>query len=204
MPLPEPKVKRHHIHTRKVTVNAYIREDGLWDIEGHMSDEKSYDFSTMHRGEIKTGEHLHGMYLRLTVDDKLNIHDAEAKTDFGPYNICAANNDAYKKLIGEQIKPGFTGITRQLFKGIKGCTHMTELLGPIATTAFQSVFASSRKAKEIIGQPLPEIDPDAPMKRPPHLNTCHALDIKGPVVEELYTPFYKPEGEEDDNPGIKL
>ncbi|MDX1737794.1 MAG: DUF2889 domain-containing protein [Alphaproteobacteria bacterium] len=203
MPLPEPTAKRHPIHTRKITVNGYIREDGLWDIEGHMSDEKTYDFSTVHRGEIKIGEHLHGMFLRLTVDDKLNIFDVAASTDYSPYNICPRVSESYKKLVGHQIKPGFTSISRDLFKGVKGCTHLTELLGPIATTAFQTVFASNRKAKEIIGKPLPEPDPNAPVKRPPHLNTCHALSTKGPVVEELYSPFFKPEGEEDSG-GIKL
>lgn len=204
MPLSEPKAKRHHIHTRRVTVEGYIREDGLWDIEGHMSDVKTYDFETKHRGEIKVGEHLHGMYLRLTVDDKLNIHDAESSTDYSPYRTCPKINDVYKQLIGHQIKPGFTSITRSLFKGVNGCTHLSELLGPIATTAFQTVFASNRKAKEIIGKPLPEPKPDAEMKRPPHLNTCFALSTKGDVVKELYSPFYQEDGDIEEDPGIKL
>ncbi len=204
MPLSEPTAKRHLIHTRRVTVDGYIREDGNWDIEGHMCDVKSYDFETTHRGEIKVGEHLHGMYLRLTVDDKLNILDAESSTDFSPYNTCPQINDAYKKLIGQQIKPGFTSVTRALFKGVCGCTHLTEMLGPIATTAFQTVFASSRVAKKMIGQPLPDLDPNAPAKRPPHLNTCHALSTRGDVVKELYAPFYHEDGEVEEDPGIKL
>ncbi|WP_259781977.1 DUF2889 domain-containing protein [Aestuariispira ectoiniformans] len=194
MPLSEP-VKRHHIHTRRVECFGYIREDGLWDIEGHMTDVKTYGFTSAHRGEITPGEPIHNMWLRLTLDDTLTIRDAEASTDHAPYNTCAAINPDYKQLIGHQIRPGFTGITRKLFGGTAGCTHLTELLGPIATTAFQTIFASNRYGKELIGQTVPERDPDAPRKRPPHLGTCHALALDGEVVRDFHSDFYEGEKE---------
>jgi hypothetical protein len=42
-------------------------------------------------------------------------------------------------LIGLRISPGFTQRVRELFAGSAGCTHITELLGPIATTAYQTI-----------------------------------------------------------------
>src|SRR5215217_4744320 len=67
--LPHP-VSRTHVHTRTVVFRGYHREDGLWDIEGEMTDAKSYAHETSDRGRLEVGEHVHGMAIRLTVDDK--------------------------------------------------------------------------------------------------------------------------------------
>ena len=37
MPLPSP-APRTHIHARTVRLDGYRRADGLWDIEGHLTD----------------------------------------------------------------------------------------------------------------------------------------------------------------------
>ena len=38
MPLPPPDCTREAAHQRSITINAYARSDGLWDIEGHLTD----------------------------------------------------------------------------------------------------------------------------------------------------------------------
>ena len=43
MPLPITEVERELRHTRRVRFEGYKRADGLWDIEGHLSDVKSHD-----------------------------------------------------------------------------------------------------------------------------------------------------------------
>ena len=40
MPLPNP-VPRKLMHTRAIECNGYEREDGLWDIEAHLTDTKT-------------------------------------------------------------------------------------------------------------------------------------------------------------------
>ncbi|MFQ5955759.1 MAG: DUF2889 domain-containing protein, partial [Kiloniellales bacterium] len=79
MPL-SPAAAREPMHTRQIECRGYRRQDGLWDIEGHLTDEKSYAFHNQWRGEIASGEPVHDMWLRLTVDDDLLIHEAEATT----------------------------------------------------------------------------------------------------------------------------
>ena len=57
--LPHPK-PRSPLHKRAVTFHGYAREDGLWDIEGHLKDTKSHPFIT----GAKTwapGEAIHDM-----------------------------------------------------------------------------------------------------------------------------------------------
>ena len=42
MPLPPP-VPRQSAHLREVRFEGYERDDGLWDIEGRITDVKPYD-----------------------------------------------------------------------------------------------------------------------------------------------------------------
>ena len=85
MPLSTP-VPRQMLHRRVVQCTGYRREDGLWDIEGHMVDTKTYSFPNEDRGGIiQAGQPLHEMWIRLTVDDHFQIHDVEACTDAAPF-----------------------------------------------------------------------------------------------------------------------
>ncbi len=179
MPLSDP-ASRQLIHTRAIRCYGYRREDGLWDIEGYMSDVKSYSFANQHRGEIKAGEPLHGMWLRLTLDMDFLIHDAEACTDWAPFKICPEIADRYKKLIGMRIGPGWNLKIKQLFNGVTGCTHLTDLLGPMATTAYQTMFNRREQHDKL----------KSGSKPPTILNSCHALADDSPVVELLWPQFH--------------
>ncbi len=186
MPLPSPQPRKLH-HTRRVLCEGYAREDGLWDIEGHLTDLKTADLTCKERnnGIIPAGEPLHGMSIRLTIDLKLNILDVAASMDYTPYRICPSITEHYKQLIGLQIAPGFTRKTRELFSGTQGCTHLLELLGPVATTAFQATHAA-REARENWS------DGHQP---PPMLNSCHTMADDGPVVQQQWPHFYQPSAE---------
>ena len=61
--------------------------------------------------------------------------------------MCGDIAPDFKKLIGLRIGGGFHRAVRERLGGVHGCTHIVELLGPVATTAFQTV--SSGKAREL-------------------------------------------------------
>lgn len=172
---PARDVARRHIHTREVVCRGYEREDGLWDIEGTLLDTKTYPFHTAHRGFIPPGDGLHRMTLRLTVDDELCIHDAWARTEQSPYRVCDEVNAAYAALVGLRIGPGFSRRVKELFQGVKGCTHLTELIGPVATTAFQTIWPLLNERREAAGQATAE-------EKPPLVDGCHAFHRDGEVV----------------------
>ena len=180
MPL-SPPAPRKHLHTRTVTCNGYQREDGLWDIEGHLVDVKSYEFENHHRGVVHAGVPVHEMYLRLSIDDDLEIHAAEATTEHAPYAMCPDITPRFELLKGLRIGPVFHREVQKRVGGAKGCTHLVELLRPLATTAFQTLVAKRRKA---------EADPDAPPERPMFLNTCHAHATDSPEVKRRWPAFY--------------
>ena len=107
MPLSAP-APRTLKHTRTIECKGYERTDGLWDIEGHLIDTKTYVHSRRDGGqERQPGEPVHNMWLRLTIDLDLKIHDVEAVTDAGPYEPCGTITGNFKKLAGLTIGPGW-------------------------------------------------------------------------------------------------
>ena len=92
------------------------------------------------------------MQVRITIAFSLTIRDAEAVTLSGPYRICPKGADNIKGLIGLTIGPGWKRKVQQAIGGPKGCTHITELMGPMATTAFQTLYGEKAKAKREAGK----------------------------------------------------
>jgi hypothetical protein len=196
MPL-SPPVGRQHLHTRRVTCQGFFRDDGLWDIEGRIIDTKTYEHPNEWRGPLKAGEFVHDMSIRLTLDHKFTIVDVEAATDSSPYRVCGGVAPDFKKLIGLRIGAGFHREVRARLGGVHGCTHIVELLGPVATTAFQTV--SSSKARELNrahrartgSLPKPGAEtPRKPPRRPYVIDTCRAWASDGEVVKRWAPAFY--------------
>ena len=179
MPLPPP-TDREELHHRKIDFRGYRRADGLWDIEGHLVDTKSYPFKNLYRGEIKPGEALHNMRIRLTIDDSFLIHDAEAVTDNGPFEVCPAITPNFKKMIGVTIAAGWRREIRSRLGGTEGCTHLVELLTGMATVAFQTLYPTLSKRNK-----------DKPVTKKPRLiDSCHAFRSDGEVVKASWPDYY--------------
>jgi hypothetical protein len=172
---------RKKIHRRSIECHGYQREDGLWDIEGHLTDTKTYSFKNRDRGNIAPGEPIHEMWLRLTVDDELLIHAVEAATDWGPFTICPAITEQFKSLEGLRIGPGWRRQVKELVGGVNGCTHLVELIGPVATTAFQTIYSSKSRRDDNQGNE----------KKPHFIDSCHALASNSEVVKIHWPRFYK-------------
>jgi hypothetical protein len=176
MPGLEPTVGRELLHRRAIEIHGYKREDGLYDIEGHLVDTKGYDFK-LAAGVRHAGEPVHGMWLRITVDRELKIVDAAAAMDAMPYlDYCGEIVPAYKLLIGVAIRPGYHQRLKELLGGVRGCTHITELAGSLATAAFQTM----------AGQRIQPED-----QKPFQLDRCHALASTSPVVGRYYPKWYR-------------
>jgi hypothetical protein len=178
MPLPITDVEREHTHTRRVRYEGYKRADGLWDIEAHLTDVKNHDYP-FKTGVRRAGQPVHDMWLRVTIDRHLTILDALALSDAVPYpGGCETITPAYRKLIGLNLARDFRKNVRQAFGGVKGCTHLTEMLGGLPTAAIQT-FAGEVKEEREDG------------KKPFQLDQCHALDTSGETVKMWYPKWYK-------------
>lgn len=185
MPLPTA-APREPIHTRQIECRGYRRADGLWDIEGHLIDTKTYAFQNEHRGEVPAGEPVHEMWLRLTLDDKMTIQAVEAATDHSPFAVCPAIIPNFQRLKGLGIGKGFINKVRELLSGVEGCTHLVEMMGPVATTAFQTIFPYRNRMAAVAGK-----NPDS-SRKPRLLNTCHAFAENGAIAQRLWPELKAP------------
>jgi hypothetical protein len=187
VPLSKP-VSRKLAHTRVVTCHGYRRDDDLWDIEGRIVDTKPYRFTNRDRGGwIEADEALHDMSIRLTVTLDLEVVDVDAVIDAAPYNYCKSAMEMARNLIGLRIAPGWSGKSKRAMGADRGCTHLTELLGPVATTAIQTI------ASEWIRRSEGSVD-----KRPPaFLNSCHSYADTSPVVKLQWPEFYRGDSENE-------
>lgn len=181
MPLSAPAPRRL-MHNRAIECRGYEREDGLWDIEGHLVDTKTFTTEKRDTGRVRQpGEPIHDMWLRLTIDLDLLIHDAEAATDASPYAPCADITPNFKRLKGVTIGAGWRKKTLEFLGGTKGCTHLVELLGPLGTTAFQAT--GRAREKRNAGKPV--------TKKPYQIGACHMYDEKSFAVKERWPQYYR-------------
>jgi hypothetical protein len=176
------------VHKRDFAFEGYRRADGNFDIEGRMTDRKSYAFPNDFRGEIQADEPLHDMRVRVTIDEDFRILDIATETAAGPFEICPAITPAFAALKGATIGRGWTKLLREKFGGAAGCTHHVELLRTLATVAFQTVYGEQSRQRRAEGK-APD---DSGGKRPVFLDTCHALASDGAVVKARWPAFYRP------------
>ena len=84
----------------------------------------------------------------------------------------------YSKLVGTNLLHGFRRTLADAMGGVKGCTHMSELVGGLPTAAVQLL--ASLKRREDEGH-----------RKPFQLDRCHALDTHGEVVRRYYPKWYR-------------
>lgn len=177
---------RRHIHTRRVTSQGFLRDDGLWDIEGELFDEKSYTYSDRERGPLEPGMPMHHMRARVTIDNDMKVLEAHAAMPALPFGYCSSAMAGVAKLKGASIGSGWRRSVDAVMGGTKGCTHMRELFYALATTAFQTISAYREQHMPELGAPK-----GTDTQRPFFLNQCHSWAESSPVVAEFFPQFYR-------------
>ena len=153
-------------------MQAYARDDGLYDVEGHLTDTKPQDF-TVTAGPLRpAGTAIHGMWLRLTIDEQFLVHEIAAATDASPYGDCLGAPATLQAMVGVRIGAGWSREIKERLGGVKSCTHLAEMLAPLGTVAFQALFAALR-ARAVAA--------DA-SGRPGAIDSCYALASHRGVV----------------------
>lgn len=179
MPLSPPTSRRALKHTRAIQVEAFARDDGLWDVDAHISDIKTRD-TKLASGIRPAGAPLHDLWLRLTIDTELNIIDVEAVSDAVPYpDFCDTIGPAYKKLVGLNLLKGFREGVRHRLSGIHGCTHLTELAQVLPTATIQAFAGDVLDTRD-------GASADEQSHKPFQLDRCHALRSDGTAVAQYY------------------
>ncbi len=184
MPLP-PSVPRDELHLRRIELTGYRRHDGLYDIEARMVDTKKSEIKLLDGRRLPAGEALHDMSVRIVVDEALTVVDIVASTDASPFGICREATDTLQTMKGLKIAHGWSQAVRERLSGRKSCTHLAELLGPLATVAFQTlshVRLAKPAAVDAKGRPL-------------KIDTCYAYASDREVVQRLWPAHYDGNGD---------
>ena len=179
MPLSTP-APRAPIHQRVICCQGFRREDGLWDIEARLTDTKYYTFSNVWRSRIEPGEPLHEMVMRLTLDAAYTVVAIEAATDASPHATCGAILPNFQRIVGQKVGPGWSKRVKALVGGAEGCAHHVEMLGLMATVAFQTM--GPLLARERALAPDRSLPADAGKFL---IDTCHIWRADGKLARQF-------------------
>lgn len=183
MSLSLPVSRRALRHTRAIEIQAFARDDGLWDIDARITDVKTRD-ANLASGPRPAGQYLHDLHLRITVDTDMTIVDAEAASEAVPYpGFCDTIAPAYKALIGLNLLQGFRRDLKHRLGTIAGCTHLTELAQVLPTAVVQAFAGEVWSTRD--GE-----NADVPHEKPFQLDKCHALRSDGGAVAQYYPRWY--------------
>lgn len=181
MPLPASP-HRTEIHLRSVEMRGYRRDDGLYEIDGRVVDTKSEPI-TLLSGEVRAaGAPIHDMSVRLLVDGDLVVHDVIAVTDATPFPVCAEAAGAMRAIVGERIQAGWSAVVKSKLGGARGCTHLMEILIPMATAAYQALAPIRLARPDVLDR----------HGRPVKIDSCYAYAAHRDIVRLRWPEHHRP------------
>ena len=184
MSLSTPAVRKH-LHTRTIVCEGFERDDGFFDIEASIVDQKTYAVDEPIRGHRPAGAPVHDMQLRLTLSADMTVRAIEVTTNHAPYDICPSVAPGYQRLVGAKVGGGWRKAVTEAVGRTRGCTHITELLMPAATVAFQTMGRWKPESGE---------SAEAALAKPAFIDGCKAWASDGPVVQKLFPMHYRGRG----------
>lgn len=179
MALPDSDPSRKLQHRRRIDVEVFSRDDGLWEVDARLTDTKTRD-ARLGGGVRPAGEPIHDLLLRLVIDERFNVVEAGSDTRAMPYpGSCDDLGDAYGRLVGLNLMHDFRRAVRHRLGGIEGCTHLTEMSQTLPTAvvqAFAGIVIDTRGNGS---------------ERPFQIDRCRALRADGAAVREHYPRWFR-------------
>lgn len=194
MPLLPPTSRRALTHTRTIQVDAFIRDDGLWELDAHITDIKASDLE-LARGILPAGEAVHDLWLRLTLDNLYTVVEVAVHSEAMPYpGHCNTVAPVYNQLVGLNLLKGFRYMLKERVGGALACTHLTELAQILPTVALQA-FSGETSIGSTAPTRLSTGD-----KKPFQVGSCYALRSDGAVVAQFYPKWASTRTETPETP----
>lgn len=173
-------------------MRAYVRDDGLYDIEGRLIDTKPFEFERLGSStSLPAGHSLHDISVRVTIDDDFVVRAIEASSDVTPYALCKEAENTLQSLVNQRIARGWSAIVKERLRGAASCTHIMEMMIPLASTAMQGVRGLRSKQ---------ERRTNVEGVVPPQIDTCYAYGRSRSVVLALW-PEHHSDGKSESESG---
>lgn len=175
---------RREIHHRVIDMKAYARDDGWFDVEAHLVDRKPFPTSIPgFPNAVPAGVARHDLWVRLTLDEKYVVRGIEAASDVTPYAVCKEAASSLSSMVGVQIASGWSSKVKERLRGANSCTHLMEMLIPMATTALQGIGGldpdKKRAAVDASGVPY-------------KIDSCYAYGRSSEVTRVMWPQHFRP------------
>jgi hypothetical protein len=180
---PHDGITREEIHHRQIDMRGYRRSDGLFEVTACLADRKTRDFTPP--GGTRTVVALspiHDLGVTLVFDADMVVRAVSTFIRSHPYAQCPGGGDSLQALVGLSIGAGWNSEVRKRLPSCDTCTHLKELLGPIATTAYQTMVGMRRSSldyRDSEGKPL-------------KIDSCYAYGASRDLVKHLWPEYHRP------------
>lgn len=172
---------REELHFRRIDMRGFRRADGMFEIEGRVTDRKPHEFRSPNGTKVvPASAPIHDMGVRLVIDLDMTVRDVTAFTAAAPYTDCHDAGATLQVLKGLRIAGGWGSEVRRRLGGAQSCTHLMELLIPLATTAYQSLTMVRMERPDTL---------DAEGK-PVKIDSCYAYARDRGVVRRRWPAYY--------------
>lgn len=180
MPLSLPVVPRARKHARAMHIEAFVREDSLWDMDACIADIKSSDVAPAF-GVHLSNTPIHELWLRRTIDIQCKVVALETVSDAVPAvhypGYCNTISPDCLQMVGLNLRAGFRHQIRQLLSGTRDCMRLSELMQILPTAAIQAFAGETQTSGD---------GADPQDQQPFQLDRCHALRTNGAAVAKYY------------------
>lgn len=177
------EVTREELHFRRIDCRGFRRSDGLFEVEGHLTDRKPSDFRPPSDVRVvQANQPIHSHWLRLVFDMDMVIREVSASIESFPYDECPQGGESLQALVGLRIGPGWNAEVRRRLPSAETCTHLKEMLAPLATAAYQSM-------EGLRPDLFHAVRADG---RPVNLDSCYAYSTSRQIVMRRWPAFYRP------------
>ena len=172
---------REELHFRQINMRGWRRSDGLFEVEGRVTDRKPHEFkSPCGSRVVAPNEPIHDMVVKLVFDEDMMVHEVSAFTEAAPYGDCFSAGPTLQSLKGLHISRGWSREIQSRLGGAQSCTHLMEILLPMGTTAFQSL-TMLRISRPTV------VDVEG---KPRKVDSCYAYAANREIVLHQWPAFY--------------
>jgi hypothetical protein len=176
-------VTREELHLRRIELRGFRRSDGLFEVEARLTDRKPHDFQPPSGTRVvPAGEPIHDHGLRVVFDADMVIREMDTAIRAYPYRECPQGGASLQALVGVRIGAGWSGEVRKRLPSADTCTHLKEMLIPLASAAMQSMHAVR----------LHQVDAVDASGRPLKIDSCYAYGAARELVLQRWPAFHRP------------
>lgn len=176
-------ITREPIHTRQIRFECFRRSDGLFEVVGTVGDCKPFDFAPPSGPRVvPANEPIHDIGVCVVVDLDLVIQAVSTVMRAYPYRDCVGGGESLQALVGLRIGAGWSGEVRKRLPTGETCTHLREILIPLATAAIQAL--NPLRAQSLM-------DATDANGRPLKIDSCYAYGVSRELVLQRWPAFHK-------------